>query len=142
MHSLVLEKTCSASQAKCKDLFWNIDKWAEFWAPIQNVKTTYSSSLQQEFVMNLDWEGRETQIRTFRFLKPDSSIEFFSADTPEPICQHWGEWQFVPINSNSSILMAKRWYTLSKGAPEEFHARFKQRITNLLEAVSKWCEVN
>ena len=140
MKHLVIEKKLYCSATTCLDLFWDICKWNRFWEPIQKTTVIYNDGAHQEFLMDLNWEGGRSQIRTIRFLNPLKNIDFFSPNPPSPMTQHQGSWNFIPCSDTTCILQAKRSYVLHSRSRKKFHTRFKSRISKLLDQVGEWCQ--
>ncbi len=137
-----------SSYEKVRSVLWDIREWTQFWYPVHKVEILYDDGKHQDFVMFLNWQAKETNIRTVRFLDSEGNIVFFSPKPPAPMRVHQGLWQLK--RSENIELTATRWFELfpvEKESPEAYQKRrkefsdgFVERLEKLVMSLGKLCE--
>lgn len=143
MHCVSAKQQICCSYIELFSFFWNIQKWSSFWSPIHSVSVVYDDFLNQDFSMNVDWEGGIHNVRTVRF-KVGRDIHFFSPQPPPPTILHRGKWEFTEVKENVIEVKASRCFELPANSDysklKNFSKLFTERLEKILSGAKFACE--
>lgn len=117
-------------------MLWDMQRWREIWAPIEQVDVIYQDPCHQEFVMDVERDGAVEQVRTVRYRRADR-IEFFSPQPPPMMSRHIGMWH-VSEGAEGTTVRAIRRYDLRSAVddPTTFDTNFAARLQRILDEFS------
>lgn len=124
------------ASATALDMLWDMQRWREIWAPIEQVEVIYQDPCHQEFVMDVERDGAVEQVRTIRYRRTDR-IEFFSPQPPPTMTRHIGMWH-VSDGADGTTVRAIRRYDLrdSIADPDAYDTNFAARLQRILDEFS------
>ncbi len=150
MHKIIVKKKIQVPLNIAHKRIWDISSWASFWNPLQKIEILYDDGLHQDFKMLVDWQGRNSWVRTIRFCNPNLDVAFFSPQPPPPTSIHQGLWQFAVLTDTLTELTAVRYFELPQAELEEseeysmrliqFSQDFQTRLQDLLQKLGDSCE--
>lgn len=124
-------------------LFWDIDAWHRIWLRIDEVEVRYDDLVHQEFVMAVQRDGRQENVRTVRYRRDDGDIEFFTPQPPPTMDRHRGTWRFTadPDHPGRCRVDAGRAYRLIRDprhdddAHRSYRTSYARRFSRRLQAI-------